>query len=128
MYDPMKILVPLLAMSVPLVPFLIIYLVGMVLSILRWRSHPTRSRLALIAFALYLARLFGNVATNWLTIRREDFGWDTRTFALNLGIIHSIDVLVAIVAWILLLIALFSRSDLYVKADLVPGGRNQSPA
>lgn len=109
--NPMNDLVPLLFLSAPLVPFLIIYVVGATFSILRWRRDPMPSRLAFFAFVLFSARLFGSMATHWLTLRKDDLGWDTRTLIINLGIIGSVDVLVAIVAWILLLIALFARWD-----------------
>jgi hypothetical protein len=120
MNEPTKYLVPLLTISAPHVPFLIIFLVGAVLSVMRWRSDPMRSRLAFIAFALFIVRLFGIVAMNWLAFRKDDFGWDTRTLGLYLGIITSVGMLVTIVAWILLLVALFSRLNVYVKADPAP--------
>ncbi len=113
----MNTLVPLLFLSAPLVPFLIIYVIGATLCIVRWRRHPKRSCLALVAFLLFLARLLGNVAKQWLMLRKDDFGWDIDTLTFNIGIMASIDTVVGVVAWILLLIALFSHNSLSVPVE-----------
>ncbi len=107
----MNSLIPLLFMSAPLLPFLVIYGVGASICLFRWQRHPTPSRLAFVAFALFSLRLFTSVVKNWLLLRGNDFGWDAQALGLRLGILTVLDLVIAIVAWILLLIALFARYD-----------------
>jgi len=108
----MNDVVTVLIISIPLVPFLIIYIVGAALSVTRWRRYPTPSRLAFIAFVMFSARSFLGLARNWLLHRRDALAEDKETFIFYLGIMGSIETLVAIVAWILLLIAFYSRFDM----------------
>ncbi len=115
----MNEIVPLLFFLAPAVPFLVIYFVGGTLCLVRRRRHPRLSRLALIAFILLFARvLIGVTLRNWLVLRRSDFGWDQQTLSVYLAMVHSCDVLIGIVAWVFLLIALFSRRDLSIPTVL----------
>jgi uncharacterized membrane protein len=101
----------LLISSVSIVPFFVIFGIGAIIAIVRWRHHPTTSLLALLAFVLFTVRLFASVAITWLSLRRGDMGWDIKTYSLNVGIINLVGTLVSVLGWILLLIALFGRQD-----------------
>lgn len=107
----MNDLIPLLFLSAPLVPFFIIHLIGATLCIRHWPLHPTRWCFAFVAFLLNLIRLLGTVATHWMTLRVVDAAWDAKTLRYFIGVISSVDVAIAIVAWILLLFALFSKTS-----------------
>lgn len=107
----MRNVVALMIMSMSLVPFVVIYVIGALLSLSRWRSFPSAARLSFLAFVGFLFRVVVAVARNWLTLQRSELGWDPETFARNIGIVGAFDQLVGVVAWILLLIAFYRRYE-----------------
>jgi hypothetical protein len=115
-------LVALLFLLAPAVPYLLIYAVGGILCVARWRHHPRRSRLALWAFGLFFGRLLvGGVVRNWLLLRRSDFGWDDATLAIYLAIVNGCDLLTGIVGWVFLLVALFRRDEYFLPMTVQDG-------
>lgn len=104
-------LTALLLMSVWSAPFLIIYVAGALLSLSRWRQYPTASRLAFLAFIGFLFRVLLGVVRNWLTLQHGKAGWSTMAHVRNMGIINTIDIVVGVIGWILLLIAFYKRTD-----------------
>ncbi len=87
--------------------FLIVYFVGIVLALVFWRRHPTVSILCIVAFLILLGALVIGIGTQiWMTagasrgMRSEEIG----RFLSIMGIVRAG---LGIVAWTLLLTALF---------------------
>jgi tryptophan-rich sensory protein len=119
----MSTMTSLLFISMPVLPFLIIYIVGATYAVVRWQSQPRRSRRAFLAFVLFFVRVVITMAKNWLMLRRTELGWDADTLVFNMGILGTVDLLMGIVAWVLLLRALFERSDDPVHVEPDSGAR-----
>jgi hypothetical protein len=89
---------------VPQVPVYLVWLVGMLLALTRWRRHPIPSLLALIAFTLFLmSAISGTLLSNWAILGDHpnlERGW-------LLSAISLVRTGISTVAWILLLLALF---------------------
>lgn len=89
-------------------PLLLVYIVGIVLSIVFWRKHPQLSMLTLIAFSIFaFSSLCNGLGQIYVTssIRSGDLRvTDVSTFYLIWGILQTV---AGIAAWVLLLIALF---------------------
>jgi hypothetical protein len=88
----------------PQVPLYLVWLVGMLLALTRWRRHPTPSLLALIAFALFLmSAISGTLLFHWaLTVDRPHLERELLFSAISLG-----RLIISAVAWVLVLLALF---------------------
>ncbi len=90
-------------------PIDVIWALGIVLALRRWRRHPQVSLLILIALGLELVRsVGGTLAWYWLNLEMK--GADRATVELGivkLGIVHNVSWGLDIIAWTLVLIALF---------------------
>ena len=99
----------LLANLAQQLPIDVIWAVGIVLALRRWRRHPQASLLILIAFGLELVRsVGGTLAWYWLNLEMK--GADRASIELGiikLGIVHNVSWGLDIIAWTLVLIALF---------------------
>lgn len=61
-------------------PMLLVVLVGILISIVRWRRHPKASLITLIALVFYLIKLFLFTAFNyWIPDLRESMHWSIAT-------------------------------------------------
>ncbi len=106
-----------------LLPVLMVWLVGIVLALVRWRQHPRASLLALIAFL----GLAGTAAAN--TYVNAAFPLILRSAGLlalplaTAGALRTmLQNLVSVVWWVLLLIALFARRPAAVAAPAAQAG------
>jgi hypothetical protein len=84
------------------VPLLLVWLVGGILALVTWRRHPLVSGLSLGAFALLAINSVLGAALFWYMVERGG----PRALR-NLG--NGILTLANVVAWALLLVALFIR-------------------
>jgi len=90
----------------PQLPFYLVWLVGMLLALVRWRRHPTVSLLALLAFILFLtASMVGTFLSVWALVLQRDSTDVNRAWTLSLITLGR--TVAGTVAWILLLLALF---------------------
>lgn len=120
----MQDLTQILTMSLTTIPFIVIHIVGAVLSRTRWQSYPGPSRMAFTGFILFLAGQCLNLARNVLLLQRSKLGWDMSTLDLYMRSLTLIQVLVSIVAWSLLLVAFFWR---FGPSTPYSGGAYASP-
>jgi hypothetical protein len=86
-------------------PYYLVWLVGLFLALARWRQHPMPSLLATIAFILFLVdSITGTLLFAWILRQRDSTGpaplWIFNILALG-------QTAVSVVAWVLLLLALF---------------------
>jgi hypothetical protein len=84
----------------------LVWFVGMVLAVMRWRRHPMVSLLTLLALGLFtLASLLNLIVALWFhVLESEEL---VQAIADNLGVIHVVDTVLYVAGAILLLIALF---------------------
>ncbi len=86
-------------------PLYLVWLVGIILAIAFWRRHPRVSLLTIIALVLFLLEGISGLAFTLATpflVR----GAIANYMALN-GILSVVQGIVSLIAWIILLVALF---------------------
>ena len=88
-------------------PFLIVYIVGLVMALVLWRRHPRVSLLSAIAFAMLLVSTILNGVYMWYVLRSDSAPELSRGTLLAVG--NFAFTLLNVGAWILILIALFCR-------------------
>ena len=89
-------------------PYLIVYIVGLVLALVFWRRNARASLLSLIAFILFLLSSILDVVFTWFVVR-SGFNSEFESRGMVLGVGHFLLTLLGITAWVLILIALFCR-------------------
>jgi hypothetical protein len=88
-------------------PILLVWLAGLGLAVLRWRRHPTVSRLTVIAIVLYFVGASGNALANpWLVVALRNLGWAVSA-TLGIEIISFVMAVIKAVAWALVFAAIF---------------------
>jgi hypothetical protein len=94
-------------------PVFIVWLVGIILSVVYWRRHPKVSLLALIAItAFFVTSLFGSALTTWLPIMLQRRGWAMTRLSAVLAIVSLVRSIVNAALWGLLIAAIFGwRSE-----------------
>ncbi len=109
----------LLRLFVHEIPFDVIWIVGIVLALRSWQRHPQVSLLVLIAFGLELAQsVGGTLARHWLDSQLQDLhlqGADRTArepFIVTFTILGYVRWGLDILAWILILVALFRWRNL----------------
>jgi hypothetical protein len=91
------------------VPFLLIYLVGVVLSLALWRRQPRRALFSLIAFLLFLfGNLVGMVGMWWIVTGPPGAGG---RFGIEFALLNLATAACQIAAWVFLMVALFARLE-----------------
>ncbi len=100
-----------------LVPVLVVWLVGIVLALARWRRHPRASLLALVAFLGFAGTSAANtyVSAAFPLILRSA-GLLALPLATAGALKTALQNLANVVWWVLLLIALFARRPAAVAA------------
>ncbi len=94
-----------LSLMLPRVPFLLAYLVGVILAIVFWNRHPPVSLMALLGFLILLVNLFAGVGINVWTLSNPAMPIDQRGMLLQtLSMGRS---LLSLVAFGLLITAIF---------------------
>jgi hypothetical protein len=93
-------------------PFLIIYVIAVVLCLVRWQRHPRLSRLALCAFVLLSIRLVIYTGVrHWLLFRRlHEPSGDQQSFETYFAINTWFVYLTGLVAWVVLLVAFWKEA------------------
>jgi hypothetical protein len=89
-------------------PVYLIWLGGILLAILTWRKNPRVSLLSVIALALLLLNsILGTVLNSLIPIMMQRSGMDFRQFGMISLIRGLLQTVIACVAWILVLAAVF---------------------
>ena len=89
------------------VPYLIVYLVGSVLCLVFWRRHPVVSILSLLAFVILIGSVAIGSALQLWQMGAIQNGSTYADIGRILGIAGIIRTMLGLIAWILLLTALF---------------------
>jgi hypothetical protein len=105
----MRDLDPLLLMFVEQIHVDVIWTVGILLAIRRWRRHPQVSLLILIAFTLELAQSIGGVFAQYsFRAEMQEMGRrDSEAVITKYIILHWVRWGLEILGWTLILIAIF---------------------
>ena len=91
-------------------PFLLIILVGILFSIVRWRRHPKASLLTLIALGFYLAKLFVFTSVNYaIPTLRESMQWSYGAANNLYSALHVLNDIGFSIVLILLVAAAFAN-------------------
>ncbi len=89
-------------------PLFLVWLAGIILSLVSWRRHPKVSLLTFIAIAgLFIASLISTYLSSWLTLMLRDQGWSVRQMG---SAFMAKDVLLSVAkanSWGFLLTAIF---------------------
>jgi hypothetical protein len=89
----------------PQLPVYLVWLIGMLLALVRWRRHSMPSLLALIAFILFLvSSMTATFLSVWVFSQRDNPDINRAWMFTILGLVRTA---VSTVAWVLLLLALF---------------------
>ena len=95
-----------LATQLYVLPFILIYLIGLALAILNWQRHPRVSLLCAIAFLLFLGSLALDAGKLFWMMNVAQR--DSRQFSLIVGMVSMFSVVISSAAWGLILTAMFS--------------------
>jgi hypothetical protein len=90
-------------------PLLIVWIIGIVLSVATWRKHPQVSLLAFVGFAIQLFQSSGGILFYyyWLTTQPGVFGMSSQQFGMVFSIVNFAQICLSAVAWALVLFAIF---------------------
>lgn len=89
-------------------PLMLVWLVGFVFAILRWKWHPRVSLLIVIALVLAFFGSIISVISNLLPLyMSRNMNVAASQIGVYMGIIGVVNILLHFVMWILLIIALF---------------------
>ena len=88
-------------------PFLLVFVVGIILAILRWSVHPRVSLMALVAFGLLLLSSIAKMGYLFWLIGGQESGLAFNNSRLIMTWINLSMMLLELIGWILLMIALF---------------------
>jgi hypothetical protein len=110
---------------VPLVPYCIAWLIGMVLCLVRWRRHPIASLLAMVAFGIFLVgAILGTLAQVWVFQQGIGGDWDHTEREMVMWAVTFLRSGSGFVGWVLLLIAFFG----WRPAPRAIGGNDEGEA
>lgn len=106
-----------------MLPLYIVWLVGLVLSLVHWKKNPKLSLLTLIATAGFLVSspLFTYLGTR-LSLRMHERGWSAAQLGTWHGILSVTHSLVSAGLWVLLLVALFDSAIRQAQAPATAEG------
>lgn len=89
-------------------PLLLVILVGLVLSIARWKRHPKASLLTVIALGFYVIKLFAFTALNyWIPSLRESMHWSYAAANNLYTVLHVVNDIGFAIVIVLLVAAAF---------------------
>ncbi|MBC8161442.1 MAG: hypothetical protein H7Z42_09515 [Roseiflexaceae bacterium] len=108
---PLTELLPvLLAYLGPQVPLYVVWVVGIVLAFGRRGERPRAARLAIVAFATFLASsLFFGCLQSYLVFSLPRGGLEPQQYGLIFGVVGLAATLLHTAGWVVLLLALFGR-------------------
>jgi len=96
----------------------IVWVIGAVLSLSRWRRHPRVSLFALLAFGMMLVSRFQSVLLPPIMI---NYGWTADQMGvISFTVINLMSGLTSVVAWAFVLCAIFGWRDGPQKQNFSP--------
>ena len=117
----MEALIPTLTAIAMTIPMIIVWLIGIVLALSRWRRHPRVSQFALVAFALMIgATVVIRALYLWLPIVMRNRGWSTSEFGTFSAAIGIVSTLINAAAWAFVICAIFGWRDRGQKENYFP--------
>src|SRR5262245_61278560 len=117
----MEALIPTLSAIAISTPVIIVWVIGIIWALSRWRRHPQVSRYALIAFAISIVNLIVNrFISIWAPLTMRDNGWTATQMGMFLSAFGIITALISAVAWALVICAIFGWRDQRQKENLFP--------
>jgi hypothetical protein len=117
----MNTLVTTLSVIAISIPVIIVWLIGIALSLSRWRRRPRVSKLALIACAVMIINTVVNrVLTIWMPLAMRDYGWTSAQIGSIFTAIGIITALISAAAWALVICAIFGWRDQRQKENFFP--------
>jgi multisubunit Na+/H+ antiporter MnhC subunit len=117
----MEVLIPTLSAIAISTPVIIVWVIGIILALSRWRRHPRVSQFALIACAVMIINLVvGRFLTIGLPITMRDRGWTMSQIGPIFAAIGIITALISAAAWTLVICAIFGWRDQRKKENLFP--------
>lgn len=97
--------IPTLAFQLPV---LIVFLVGIVLAIVRWKKHPKVSLLVVVALVLFGFTTLANWASSpMIYVLSDQFGYDTETIGIVLTATSVLSTLINLLCWIFIVLAVY---------------------
>jgi hypothetical protein len=89
-------------------PLLLVWLVGIILSLFFWRQYPRASLFTLIAIALlFIEQIITTFLSMWLPLTLSNAGWGSGRLGMLLSMIGAGGSIIQAIAWGLLLGAIF---------------------
>jgi hypothetical protein len=88
-------------------PFLLVFVVGIILAIVRWSVHPRVSLMALVAFGLLLLSAIAKMGYMFWLIGGQESGLSFYNSRAIMTWINLSVSLLELIGWVLLLFALF---------------------
>jgi hypothetical protein len=117
----MEYIIPTLTALTTLIPVFIVWLIGAILAISRWRRHPRVSLFVIIAFVVMMgATVIFRVVSMWAPMIMRDRDWSMGEFGAILTAINFVYALVNAAAWTLVLCAIFGWRANSEKQNLFP--------
>jgi hypothetical protein len=106
------------------IPVLLAFLVGIILSLVRFNKHPQVSIMASIAFVLLMVTNISSAVTAYLPVMLNMRGMDYGQAATIHGILKIILTLINLVGWVLIISAIFGwrrarQAELQLSAEPV---------
>ncbi|MCU0494797.1 MAG: hypothetical protein MUD01_24695 [Chloroflexaceae bacterium] len=93
-------------------PLFIVWGVGLALAISRRADHPRRYTLVAIAMSLFmLISLLSSMTSVYIPFTAVQSGLSSTEVGVNLAIFNGAYTIMSVIAWICLLVALFSRRE-----------------
>ena len=119
----MEYLGPTLITLTTLMPVVIVWLIGVILAISRWRSHPQVSLFVIIAFVVMMgAAVVSRVTAMWAPMMMRERGWSMSEVGTIITSINIAYALINATAWALVLCAIFGWRAHPKKENLFPPG------
>lgn len=102
----------------------VLYVTGLILALVRRSKHPRRSTFATIGFAVLIVD--GLLATVWVVTgpMLVTHGWSISRYAALTGVFGTVETILLLGGWVLILVALFGRER---TAPAQPVPAQQSP-
>lgn len=98
-------------------PFLLVFVVGILLAIVRWSVHPRVSLMALMAFGLLLLSSIAKMGYMFWLIGGQESGLTFYNARAIMTWINLSVMLLELIGWVLLMIALFGWRQSSEKAE-----------
>ena len=102
----------ILSILIVQLPLILVWVIGLVLAIIRWKRHPRASLFTLIAITgLMILSLAGSLLSVWLPVMIRTGGWDVSRIGVINTAVGFVRSLLAAILWGLLLAAIFGKRN-----------------